>query len=63
MTRSNVCRDRFGGQKLKSSRRANVFRFAPELGHCPMQSALRICATIGHESDVTGFVEQNIFDA
>ena len=24
--------------------RAHIFRFAPELGHCPINSALRICA-------------------
>src|ERR1700682_4789816 len=32
------------GQTEKNSVRANVFRFALELGHCSMQSALRICA-------------------
>src|ERR1700719_61365 len=32
------------GQTEKNSLRAYVFRFATELGHWPMQSALRICA-------------------
>ena len=32
------------GQTEKNSMRAYVFRFAPELGHCPKRSALRICA-------------------
>jgi len=32
------------GQTEKNSVRAHVFRFALELGHCSMQSALRICA-------------------
>ena len=34
------------GQTEKNSLRAHVFRFATELGHCPMQSALRICANL-----------------
>jgi hypothetical protein len=34
-----VAADRFHGRRLES-----VFRLAPELGHCPMQPALRICA-------------------
>jgi hypothetical protein len=29
------------GQTRKNSVRAYVFRFAPELGHCSMQAALR----------------------
>jgi hypothetical protein len=33
------------GQTEKNSLRANVFRVAPDSGHCSMQSALRICAT------------------
>src|SRR5215212_367603 len=37
------------GQTEKNSVRAYVVRFAPELGHCSMQSALRICARSGHE--------------
>lgn len=32
------------GQNAKYSVRADVFRFASELGHCSMRSALRICA-------------------
>src|ERR1700730_16867110 len=32
------------GQTEKNSLRANVFRVAPDSGHCSMQSALRICA-------------------
>src|ERR1700674_2380244 len=32
------------GKNAKYPMRANVFRFALQLGHCPMQSALRICA-------------------
>src|SRR5260370_42612909 len=32
------------GQTEKNSVRANVFRVAPDSGHCSMQSALRICA-------------------
>jgi hypothetical protein len=35
------------GQTEKNSVRANVFRYALELGHCPMKSALRICAISG----------------
>jgi hypothetical protein len=35
------------GQTAKNSLRAYVFRFAPELGHCSTQSALRICANRG----------------
>jgi hypothetical protein len=35
------------GQTEKNSIRAYVFRFALELGHCLMQSALRICANSG----------------
>src|SRR5258708_36304264 len=31
------------GQTEKNSVRANVFRVAPDSGHCSMQSALRIC--------------------
>ena len=38
------------GQTEKNLVRANVFRFALELGHCPMKSALRICAE-GTDSD------------
>src|ERR1700674_3562614 len=36
------------GQTEKNSVRAYVFRFALELGHCSMPSALRICANNGH---------------
>ena len=36
------------GQTEKNSLRAYVFRFATELGHCPMQSALRIFAITRH---------------
>jgi hypothetical protein len=32
------------GQTEKNSMRANVFRFDPESGPCPIRSALRICA-------------------
>src|SRR5712691_8353352 len=32
-----------------SRRLAHVFRFAPELGHCPVQSALRIRAKTGRD--------------
>ena len=32
------------GQTEKNSMRANVFRFDPESGPCPVRSALRICA-------------------
>ena len=35
-------------QTEKNSVRAYVFRFALELGHCSMQSALRICAKSRH---------------
>jgi hypothetical protein len=34
------------GLTEKNSVRAYVFRFALELGHCSMQSALRICARL-----------------
>jgi hypothetical protein len=30
--------------------RVDVFRFATKLGHCSVQSALRICAKFGHAS-------------
>jgi hypothetical protein len=48
------------GQKLKSSRRANVFRFAPESGHRVIQSACPFRANFGSRPDlldaeVTGF--------
>src|SRR5258706_14176443 len=36
------------GQNRKSSRRANVFRFAPESGHRAMQSAYPFRARSGH---------------
>jgi hypothetical protein len=36
------------GQTENNSVRAYDFRFALELGHCSMQSALRICATKRH---------------
>jgi hypothetical protein len=37
------------GQDRKSSMRANVFRFAPKNGHCPMQSACPFgAANSGH---------------
>src|SRR3954454_14062675 len=41
------------GQTEKNSARANVFRVTLELGHCPMKSALRICANNGlmHRSE------------
>jgi hypothetical protein len=35
------------GQNGKFPSRADVFRFAPEPGHCLMQLALRICAISG----------------
>jgi hypothetical protein len=38
------------GQTEKNLVRANVFRFALELGHCPMKSALRICAISRHRA-------------
>jgi hypothetical protein len=37
-------------QNAKYSLRANVFRFALELEHCPVKSALRICATTGNQN-------------
>jgi len=54
------------GQNAKYSERADNFRFAPMNGHHQARMPCRKGATIGHgrsESDVTGFVEQNIFDA
>ena len=36
------------GSKCANIRLNNVFRFALELGHCPMPSALRICANKRH---------------
>jgi hypothetical protein len=43
------------GQTEKNSVRAYVFRFALELGHCSMQSPLRICAisSLMHRSNGT----------
>jgi hypothetical protein len=40
------------GQSEKNSVRANVFRFALELGHRVMMSALRICAGSRHHAFV-----------
>src|ERR1700689_1517474 len=37
------------GQNAKYSPRVNVFRFASELRHCSMRSALRICAKTGSD--------------
>jgi hypothetical protein len=36
--------DAAGGQNAKYSPQADAFRFAPELGHCAMHPALRLCA-------------------
>ena len=40
------------GQNAKYSKRADVFRFAPNFRHCLMQSALRICAMKRHRPRV-----------
>jgi hypothetical protein len=40
------------GQTEKNSVRANVFRVAPDSGHCSTQSALRICAKRRHARDL-----------
>ena len=39
----NVC----SGSQATVQRCPRYFRFAPELGHCPINSALRICAMCG----------------
>jgi hypothetical protein len=44
------------GQTQKNSVRANVFRFALKLGHCPMKSALRICADIRSGDPISALV-------
>ncbi len=41
----NVC----SGSQATVQRCPRYFRFAPELGHCPINSALRICANTGND--------------
>jgi hypothetical protein len=45
------------GQTEKNSVRANVFRFALELRHCLMTSALRICATFPDSCTAAGLFD------